>query len=173
MYSLRCDMGAWFDCWHTRSAGDGTAPRVVCGGRGTRTGGACSMHISRYGNNAGPWWRAARAMQSVIRISSPVQSGATQPVRIIVTCTRCVCIYKRVNPLKNSVIDHAVNTIFARHGNTKAIQRKTSKSCNALHLIGRPAMQTQAEAPLACTATGRLSICFGPLKPHQKVPEER
>ena len=92
---------------------------------------------SRYGNNAGPWWRAARAMQSVIRISSPVQSGATQPVRIIVTCTRCVCIYKRVNPLKNSVIDHAVNTIFARHGNTKAIQRKTAKSCNALHVIAR------------------------------------
>ena len=148
------------------------------------------MHISRYGNNAGPWWRAARAMQSVIRISSPVQSGATQPVRIIVTCTRCVCIYKRVNPLKNSVIDHAVNTIFARHGNTKAIQRKTAKSCNALHVIARvgslfsykslsvydrPAgdgRQTQAEAPLRL-ATGRLSICFGPLKPHQKVPEER
>ena len=99
------------------------------------------MHISVRQQRRSVVARGPRHVQSVIRISSPVQSGATQPVRIIVTCTRCVCIYKRVNPLKNSVIDHAVNTIFARHGNTKAIQRKTAKSCNALHVIARPAME--------------------------------
>ena len=99
------------------------------------------MHISVRQQRRSVVARGPRHVQSVIRIVARTESGATQPVRIIVTCTRCVCIYKRVNPLKNSVIDHAVNTIFARHGNTKAIQRKTAKSCNALHVIARPAME--------------------------------
>ena len=145
--------------------------RGSCAGGEVHTNGRCMLH-AHLGTATKPVRGGARPAPCAIRdVGSDARRG---PVRIIVTCTRCVCIYKRVNPLKNSVIDHAVNTIFARHGNTKAIQRKTAKSCNALHVIARPAIgrQTQAEAPLRL-ATGRLSICFGPLKPHQKVPEER
>ena len=96
------------------------------------TNGRCMLH-AHLGTATTPVRGGARPAPCAIR---DVGSDAG-PCESLLHVQGAYVVYKRVNPLKNSVIDHAVNTIFARHGNTKAIQRKTAKSCNALHVIAR------------------------------------